>query len=51
MDVQNVGKQTTLRKYAEARAGRPTEMTRDAELFMTCTGAMKIDGWQCNNLL
>ena len=35
-DVPAVGKETILKQYAEARAGRPTEMTRAAELFMRC---------------
>ena len=35
-DVPDLGRQSTLRKYAEARAGRPLEMTRDRAVHYTC---------------
>ena len=48
---QDAGKQTTLRNYAEARTGRPSEMTRDTELLMTHTRPMKTQRWQHKNVI
>ena len=40
-DTQDMGRRTILRKYAEARADRPLQMTLDEELFMTCAKTIK----------
>ena len=42
-DVQDVSRQTTWRKYEEARADRPPEVMRDAELFMTNAKTIKTE--------
>ena len=43
---QDVGRQTTLSKYAEGRADRCPQMMRDTELFTTHTKTMKTKRWQ-----
>ena len=49
--AQDVGKQTTGRKYAEARVDRLPE--RDAEMFMTytCIKIVKTKRWQHKKLM
>ena len=41
-DAQDVGKQTIMRRFVEARAARPTQMMIDKKLFMTHTKTVKM---------
>ena len=46
MDVHNAERWTTLRKYAEAKAGKPPKITWDIELFLTHAKTMRTQRWK-----
>ena len=50
-DAQDVGRRTISRRYAEARADRPTETTKNEELFMIHAKTMKAERWHHRALM